>query len=114
MAGARGGIRGAGAGVRAGGSAAVRHGPSRGDDRPTRTSHVGNHLSCADEVAADVLLRTPGRPSLSGAGETSPSLTIRLPAASRARLDALAARDERRASEIVRDALDEYLARHAG
>lgn len=68
----------------------------------------------AEAVAADVLSRLPGRPSLSGRRERSPSLTVRLPAEERARLDALAAREERRASDVVRDALDEYLSRHAG
>ncbi len=68
----------------------------------------------AESVAADVLSRLPGRPSLSGRRERSPSMTVRLPAEKRARLDALAAREERRASDVVRDALDEYLARHAG
>lgn len=68
----------------------------------------------AEQVAAEVLARTPGRPSLSGTRETSPSLTIRLPRQERARLDRLAAEQGRRASEVVREALDDYLARHAG
>jgi len=68
----------------------------------------------AEEIAADILSRTPGRPSLSGTKETSPSLTVRLPGQERARLDRLAAEQGRRVSEIVREALDDYLARHAG
>ena len=68
----------------------------------------------AEKVAAEVLARTPGRPSLSGARETSPSLTIRLPRKERARLDRLAAEQGRRTSQVVREALDDYLARHAG
>jgi hypothetical protein len=68
----------------------------------------------AEQVAAEVLARTPGRPSLSGARETSPSLTIRLPKQKRARLDGLAAAQGRRTSEVVREALEDYLARHAG
>lgn len=68
----------------------------------------------AEKVAAEVLARTPGRPSLSGARETSPSLTIRLPRQERARLDRLAAEQGRRPSAVIREALDEYMARHAG
>lgn len=68
----------------------------------------------AERVAADILSRTPGRPSLSGASEKSPSLTIRLPKQDRARLENIAARQGRRASEVVREALDDYLSRHAG
>ena len=69
--------------------------------------------SRADEVAAEVLARTPGRPSLSGAREHSPSLTIRLPQQERARLDRLAASQGRKTAELVREALQDYLARHA-
>ncbi|OIQ81814.1 hypothetical protein GALL_364120 [mine drainage metagenome] len=68
----------------------------------------------ADEVAADVLSRTPGRPSLSGKREPSPSLTVRLPQQSRSKLDTFARRHGKRPSQVVRDALDEYLSKHAG
>ena len=68
----------------------------------------------AERAAQDVLSRSPGRPSLSGTGEVSPSLTIRLPRQDRARLDAVAAEQGRRPSEIVREALRNYLTRHAG
>ena len=46
--------------------------------------------------------------------QPSPSLTVRLPRESCARLDAFTSREGRRASVIVREALDEYLTRHAG
>ena len=68
----------------------------------------------AEKIAADILSRTPGRPSLSGTREKSPSLTIRLPKRDRARLEDVAARQGRRASEVVREALEDYLSRHAG
>jgi len=68
----------------------------------------------AKRVAADVLSRTPGRPSLSGAKEKSPSLTVSLPKQDRARLEEVAAKLGRRPSEVVREALDDYLSRHAG
>lgn len=69
--------------------------------------------SRAEDVAAEVLSRTPGRPSLSGAREPSPSLTIRLPQQERDRLDRLAATQGRKTSELVREALQDYLVRHA-
>ena len=68
----------------------------------------------AEQVAAEVLSRTPGRPSLSGEREPSPSLTIRLPQQSRTELDSYARRHGKRPSQVVREALDEYLAKHAG
>jgi hypothetical protein len=49
-------------------------------------------------VAADILSRTPGRPSLSGANEKSPSLTIRLSKQERVHLEKVAAEQGRRAS----------------
>ena len=68
----------------------------------------------AQRVADDVLSRTPGRPSVSGAKEKSSSLTVRLPKHDRARLEQAAAKQGRRPSEVVREALDDYLSRHAG
>ena len=68
----------------------------------------------AEAVAAEVLARTPGRPSLSGPGQKSPSVTVRLPKGERTRLDAVAAKQGRRPSAVIREALDEYMARHAG
>ena len=68
----------------------------------------------AEAVAEEVLSRTPGRPSLSGPGQKSPSVTVRLPKGERTRLDAVAAKQGRRPSAVIREALDEYMARHAG
>jgi len=68
----------------------------------------------AEAVAEEVLSRTPGRPSLSDPGQKSPSLTVRLPQGKRATLERLASKQGRRPSEVVREALDEYMARHAG
>jgi hypothetical protein len=52
---------------------------------------------------------TPGKPSLSGRG-TSPQIGVRLPAELRKRLSARAARDGRRESDLVREAIERYLA----
>jgi len=68
----------------------------------------------AERVAAGVLSRTRGRPSLSGANERSPSLTVRLARQDRESLDRVAAEQGRRPSDVVRDALHDYLTRHAG
>lgn len=57
--------------------------------------------------------RAPGRPRLSKAGAgVSPTLNVRLPEDVRGRLDLVAAQQGVRASQVVRTALDEYLARH--
>lgn len=52
-----------------------------------------------------------GRPSLSSAG-TSPSFNLRMSAATRSRLDEVASDQGRRPGEIVREALEQYLASH--
>lgn len=62
----------------------------------------------ADEVRAKA-----GRPSLSAPGVHSPQLRFSVSQAMRDRLDAAAAAQGRPVSSIARDALDEYLARHA-
>ena len=54
-----------------------------------------------------------GRPSLSGPGRQSPSISLRLPEHTKDRLDDLARTEGRRQSEIIRTAVDEYLERHA-
>jgi len=51
----------------------------------------------------------PGKPSLSGRG-TSPQIGVRLPAELRQRLSERATRDGRRESELVREAIERYLA----
>lgn len=82
----------------------------------TEVRYRGKRLTDAEAKrgADDVLPRMPGRPSLSGAKEKSPSLTVRLPKEDRARLERVAAKQGRRPSEVVREALDDYLSRHAG
>ena len=66
------------------------------------------------EIGEEFLARMRGRPSLSGPGKTSPNLTVRLPVAARVRLDDAAHREGRRVSDVVRQAIDEYLERHIG
>ncbi|WP_341729770.1 ribbon-helix-helix protein, CopG family [Brooklawnia sp.] len=57
--------------------------------------------------------RRGGRPSLSGGGKRSPALSLRVTQSDRDRLDAVAAAQGRRSSDVVRDALREYLDRYA-
>ncbi|MDO4413049.1 ribbon-helix-helix protein, CopG family [Cutibacterium sp.] len=59
------------------------------------------------EAAAEV--RRAGRPSLSGPGVHSPSVTVRLPQELNAKLDCEAARTGKRRSVIVREALEAAL-----
>ncbi len=55
-----------------------------------------------------------GRPSLTGERETTPNLTVRVTPSTRAALEKIAKAQGRRLAEVGRDALDEYIRRHAG
>ena len=76
--------------------------------------HDGRRLTdaLADELAERALRRHRGRPSLSGPGERTPSLTVRVPTGTREALEALAKSQGRRLADVSRDALDEYVSRH--
>jgi hypothetical protein len=67
----------------------------------------------ADSLAAKAERRAVGRPSLSAVGRRSPALNLRVSEDAKARLDALARAQGRRQSDVVRDALNEYLQRHS-
>ena len=54
-----------------------------------------------------------GRPSLSSSGRHSPMLNLRVSEDTKAQLEHLAEASGRRQSDLVRDALAEYLERHA-
>ena len=56
--------------------------------------------------------RAGGRPSLTGPGRHSPALNLRIPEQLKTRLEAVAAAQHRRQSDVVRDALENYLAAH--
>ena len=69
-----------------------------------------------DEVSDDLVERlieagrkATGRPSLTAPGKHSPQVTVRLPEAVNEQLTVLADRTGRRRSQLVRDAIDEYL-----
>lgn len=67
----------------------------------------------AQELADDLERSGPGRPSLTESGVHSPHLSLRVPVEVRHQLDQLAEKEGRRPSAIARDALIEYLQRHA-
>lgn len=71
----------------------------------------GTRYTEADaEADADYFERQgPGKPSLSGSG-TSPQIGVRLPADLRERLANRASSEGRRESEVVREAIETYLA----
>jgi len=68
----------------------------------------------AEQIAEDAIARHRGRPSVSGGRERTPSLTVRVPRSTRASLEGIAAAQGRRLADVSRDALDEYVRRHAG
>lgn len=86
----------------------------RSIDLETEDFLVGGERLTEDraEQFAERAARGAGRPSLTAPGQRSPALNLRIPGRTRRRLDAVALAQGRSPSEIVRDALDEYLARH--
>lgn len=62
---------------------------------------------------ADRAAGSRGRPSLTGPGEHSPKISARVPSILKQQITELAARDGRRPAEVVRAALEEYVAAHA-
>jgi hypothetical protein len=74
------------------------------------------NAALADEVTEAEVARlveagrkTSGRPSLTAPGERSPQITLRLPRNVDQRLSDVAAASGRRRSQVVREALDQYL-----
>jgi len=66
-----------------------------------------------DEIVERVHRRYPGRPSVSGERERTPVMTVRVSRAARAALEEIASAQGRRLADISREALDEYIRRHA-
>ena len=66
-----------------------------------------------DEIVERVHRRHPGRPSVSGERERTPIMTVRVSRAARAALEAIASAQGRRLADVSREALDEYIRRHA-
>jgi len=66
----------------------------------------------AEELVARLVGPVPGRPSLTAPGTHSPVLHVRVPATLKEQLDKYAEHEGQRASDVVREALTEYLAAH--
>ena len=59
------------------------------------------------------LARHRGRPSVTGGSARTPSLTVRVPPETRTALEELARAQGKRLADVSREALDEYVSRHA-
>jgi predicted HicB family RNase H-like nuclease len=66
----------------------------------------------AEELAAETAERLRGRPSLTATGRTSPAVRARVPTTLHSALHQYAEKHHTSTSEVIRDALEEYLARH--
>ena len=79
----------------------------------TEVSRSAEALEDGDvEVDETSVIYPRGRPSLSGPHTRSPRVDARVPSTVKDHLDRLAHQQGRRESDVVREALDEYLARH--
>jgi hypothetical protein len=67
----------------------------------------------AQELAQRALARHRGRPSVTGGSARTPSLTVRVPPETRTALEETAKALGKRLADVSREALDEYVARHA-
>jgi hypothetical protein len=96
----------------------VKPGPIGPDvDLETEDVRLADGRRLTEEIAAEIaeraLARHRGRPSVSGTGERTPSLTVRVPKATREALEGLAKSRGKRLADVSREALDEYVSRHA-
>jgi len=66
-------------------------------------------------IAGEIRRRLGGRPRIGGAGGEGPSLQVRVRVSrgTRTALETIAVAQGRRLSDVSRDALDEYVGRHA-
>ena len=75
-------------------------------------SRLTNEL--AEQIARDAIVRHRGRPSITGASEHTPRMTLRVPERTRHALEQIASRQGRRLADVGREALDEYVRPYAG
>lgn len=85
-------------------------GPDLDLDREEFITPSGRRLT--NEYAEELTRRVTGRPSLTAPGKHSPALNLRISERLKARLETVAAAQHRRQSDVVRDALEDYLATH--
>lgn len=67
----------------------------------------------AGDLAQRALARHRGRPSVTGERVRTPSLTVRVPPETRTALEEMAKAQGKRLADVSREALDEYVSRHA-
>jgi hypothetical protein len=67
----------------------------------------------AEGMAQRALARHRGRPSVTGERARTPSLTVRVPKETRSALEELARAQGKRLADVSREALNEYVSRHA-
>jgi hypothetical protein len=67
----------------------------------------------AEDLAQRALARHRGRPSVTGDRVRTPSLTVRVPQETRTALEEMAKAQGKRLADVSREALDEYVSRHA-
>ncbi len=67
----------------------------------------------AEKLAQRALARHRGRPSVTGESARTPSLTVRVPRETRTALEELARDQGKRLADVSREALAEYVSRHA-
>lgn len=84
----------------------------------TDAAVIGQQLLLEALGSRDAVTKAVGRPRLDGAaasGEESPTIRVRVPQDRKERLEQLRIAQHRKyASDLVRDAIDEYLERHEG
>jgi len=80
------------------------------DDFPTVPEEEDDIDDAFVERFVEAGRRAVGRPSLTAPGKHSPQITIRIPESVNARVVDLASKTGRHRSQVVRDALDAYLA----
>ena len=96
----------------------IKPGPIGPDvDLDTEEFHLADGRRLTEELAEEIgeraLARHRGRPSVSGGSHRTPSLTVRVPQPTREALERLARAQGKRLADVSREALDEYVSRHA-
>jgi len=96
----------------------IKPGPIGPDvDLETEEIYLADGHRLTERLAAEMgeraMARHRGRPSVSGGGRRTPSLTVRVPQPTREALERLAKAQGKRLADISREALDEYISRHA-